>query len=681
MRDEIARHDGRWRGWLSLALVLSVGAGVADAQRMAQGEISFIAGGIAPVGSAAAFRVPGESQQTTDAVADFEQMLKNKQWDKAFRAMEAFQDRQPAPMVRTADGFVVPCDLYARERLAALPPDGRRAFRVFHDAQARSLLDVPEGSAEEIAALVKVYQKFLISSVGAAAADRWGDAYFERGDFARAAQCWADVIAYCPDTTIPAARLDVTRATALARAGDAAGFEEVRARAGKKYGAEKVEIGGHEWTVAEYLATLAREQKAVPATAPDDVLAPPDRIPLPRADAPSWRYEYLSEALRRQTVLAIQNNGYSAAMMDTMGASSAGDGRRVFINWFGATTALDAGTGKVVWQTDKPEVMPQRVQRMMSYGVFHGGALLCERGVVIGLGYEQNRMPYARLACYAADTGAVKWNTATQPGLSNYCFLGGPVIAGGVVYGAALKEMRGELSLIALDFATGAKLWEVVLGTPTQNSRGGYNIDLDPQIEAAGNRVFVLTNDGALVAVDPLEKRVSWAYMYGAGRKMAPRRRRGALPPVTADQSGDLAVEQGVLYFKDKGQDQVHALDINGRGVLWKKEAGTTDAILGIIDGDLYVLGDALTAYKPRTFERRWWSELFGENAGEPLFTRSEVYLFGSKGLFDIDRKTGKVVQMMTDFEQDPSGGAVLAAGKTLILITDTAAVGYAVSP
>lgn len=685
MHQGTSRRAGHKR-WLLLVAVFGLGWGSAYGELQARqvGALSILGNGgdgADPVANPAAFRVPGESQQTTDAVADFEQLLADKQWDKAFRAMEAFQSASPVPMVRTEDGFVVPVDLYSRRKLASLPPDGRQAFRVFNDARAKALMDKPEGSPEELAALEKVYQKFLISSFGPAAADRLGDTCFERGDFSRAARCWADILAYCSDSTIPPARLYVKQATALARSGDWARFEEVQRRVQAKFPGEKVVLGGRDLPAAEYLAALAKERDAATPSAAGPAAADSpiaDKIPIPRSDAPAWKYEFLTEQLRQQAALAIQNNGYSTAMLDSLRPVAESDGARVFINWFGSTTALDGDSGKLLWQTDKPETMPQRIQNMVNYGVFKGGALLLERGLVLSVGYETNRMPYARIACYAADSGKVKWNTSTDSGLQEYCFLGSPVIEGDTIYCTALKQMRGELSLVAIDFNTGTKRWDLVLGVPTQNPRGGNNVDLDPQIEVGNDQVFVLTNDGALVAVDPMEKRVAWAYMYGPGRKMFANvyRRRGTVPP-TVGQSGDLPIEQGILYFKDKGQEELHAVDISDRSVVWKKEVGTAGAILGIIDGDLYVLGDALTAYKPRTLERRWWSELFGGNAGAPLFTQSQVYLFGSAGLFGIDRKSGKVVQMLTEFEKDPSGGSVLAAGKSLIVVTDSAAVGY----
>ncbi len=633
------------------------------------------------VSSMAAFRVPGESQQTTDAVADFEQLLTNKQWDKAFRAMETFQSANPVPMVRTANDFVMPVDLYGRRRLASLPPDGRQAFRVFYDAQAKALLEKPEGSSEELAALEKVYQKYLISSYGPAAADRLGDTYFERGDFSQAAKCWADIITYCPDSTISVARLYVKQATALARAGDWTRFDQIQQRVQTRYPGEKVVIGGGEVAVTEYLTALAKERASDAADAAGLAAASnpvPDKIPLPKADVPAWKYEFFNENLRQQVAVAFQNRGYGSGLIDNLRPEAVNDETRVYINWFGLTAAIDAKTGKVIWQSDKSETIAQRVQQMVNYGIFNSGAMLLDRGLIFSTGYEQNRMPYLRIACYDAASGKLKWNTSGNSGLGEYFFLGSPVIEGDVVYCTALKQMRGELNLVAMSRTSGTKLWELALGNPTQNPNGGYNVDLEPQIEATDDQIFVLTNDGALVAVDPVEKRLAWAYMYGEGRKIFSNRfrRRGAMPP-TGGRRGDLPIEHGILYFKDKGQEELHAVNINDRSILWTKEIGSTDALLGIIDGELYVLGDALTTYKPSSLERRWWSELFGKNVDAPLFTQSQVYLYGTAGLFDIDRKTGKITQMLTEFDTEPTGGSVLAVDQTLILITDTTVVGY----
>jgi hypothetical protein len=130
--------------------------------------------------------------------------------------LESLESMKPAPMIRREDGFIVPCDIQVRQLLLSLPADGKKAFRVFYDDKARALLAAsgatgqaggdpdrrPRRPARRLPALPHLLRR-------PRAADTLGDAYFERGDFARAARCWRDIIAYCADADISLPRLTV----------------------------------------------------------------------------------------------------------------------------------------------------------------------------------------------------------------------------------------------------------------------------------------------------------------------------------------------------------------------------------------------------------------------------------------------------------------------------------------
>ena len=186
-----------------------------------------------------------------------------------------------------------------RERLwlaqAELPAAGRGAFRLFHDAAADELLQAMRrapgsapgsasgsapgsgGERDEVEAGERLYKDYFLSSAGPAGVDRLGDLYFERGEFAAAARLWDDLLTYQAGEALGGlggggvgaaeggaaegvggvVRLRVKRAVALARAGDAAGFEAVREGLLARDGDAKVTVGGREVAVREVLAGLS----------------------------------------------------------------------------------------------------------------------------------------------------------------------------------------------------------------------------------------------------------------------------------------------------------------------------------------------------------------------------------------------------------------------------------------
>ena len=115
----------------------------------------------------------------TEAISDYRRYCQRQQWEKAFKELEKVGSAKPGGLVPDKDGVMVPPSVMLSRLLAELPDEGKTAFRLFHDADAKSLLDQAQGKDEE-ANLTKVATEYLFTSSGDAAANRLGDLLFER---------------------------------------------------------------------------------------------------------------------------------------------------------------------------------------------------------------------------------------------------------------------------------------------------------------------------------------------------------------------------------------------------------------------------------------------------------------------------------------------------------------------
>ena len=60
-------------------------------------------------------------------------------WEKAFKQIETLLAEPAVGLVPSKDGLLVPLSMAVATDLAALPPSGQDAYRLFHDAEAKKL--------------------------------------------------------------------------------------------------------------------------------------------------------------------------------------------------------------------------------------------------------------------------------------------------------------------------------------------------------------------------------------------------------------------------------------------------------------------------------------------------------------------------------------------------------------
>jgi outer membrane protein assembly factor BamB len=292
--------------------------------------------------------------------------------------------------------------------------------------------------------------------------------------------------------------------------------------------------------------------------------------------------------------------------------------------------------------------------------------------------------------------GAAAWRASTTPqGEKDQEGFGGGLAAdGGRIYAGT-----GFGQVVALDARTGKKLWEKVVGAPVRSSP-----------TAAGERLFVLTTEGAVYCLSGADGSEQWNF-------------RGNAERASILSNASPAVEGDVVVVPFPSGDIVALRTADGK-VLWSDSLARTrtassltamsDAARPAIDGGTvfavghagrmiavsyktgerlwsltvpsiqapYVAGDSvfvvdtggqLMAITRRDGKIQWTAKLPGASTWSgPVLAGSRLWLVSSKGqLVNVEAQTGKVVGTQ-DLGQPVFVGPVVA-GSRMFVLTDKA--------
>lgn len=630
------------------------------------------------------FQLKKEDRKIIDALSDFERYRDKKAWDLAFRSINTLTETPSRGMIQAKDGFWFPSNVRIFKSLVSLPPEGREAFRAFNDAKAKQMFEQaksPEAS-DEIPALRKIYEQYFVTSVGPQAADRLGDAYFETGDFLAAESVWASIMSNAPDADLSLAKLCVKRATALARSGQISRLRDLAQTVHEKYGSEKVTVGGNDVIVADYIDSMISSS----TTKPVDEEAPVADFRLPDKDDPAWQMEFAGEDIMDALRNSLNNMGWGQWMSNLTNfvPPATVDEKRVYVNFLGICFALDARTGKLLWRTDKFTDIIGKAQEFANYGldtdryqlVTAGDYLLAVRVPIKRVNYQE---PF-RITCLVSETGKQKWSSESGS-LSSWSFAGAPIVSNGSVLAVALPQNSRDMSLLSIKLDTGRLEWSMPLGSmQVGNSYRGEPQIPTPALAQRGEMVYVLTNNYALLAVNMPAKRVEWAFTFGA-------------PPVVGNQnyywgeqmnkpleSPAVAVLRGGdLYIKETNGDGVYDIDLTGPTLRWRRPADGTEQIAAITPQRMLLLGDEASAIDMAGDRPMLWSLRLPALTGEmrPIAAGDSFYAFVSRGIYQIDAKTGNTVKIFRGADRDALGGQLYVLKDKLIAVSNLKVTAY----
>lgn len=647
------------------------------------------------------FSVRKEDPKIIDALEDFKRHSQKKAWELAFRAIASVSEKDPKGMVPAGDGVMVPTRQRVWQALAQLPPDGRDAFRLFNDASAKQKFDraTAATAGEDLAALREIFQAFFITSIGDEAADRLGDACFEAGDFLAADAAWKAVLDHYPDTNLSKTRLRLKRCAALSRAARWDAFDEVAASLGPDGAAETVRLAGRDMPASQFLASLREAsgdagggvELATQTQTTADATGP---LEFPQENKPLWQLQFMDETVKQRLNQALQNMGWGNGMEAPVSAAvppSATDGKRVYLNWLGIGFAVDARTGKLLWRTRKFSDLSNQAQQLVYGGVniarYHL-TLNGNRVLITGLPLDQVNQGAGgsyRLVCHNAENGSVLWSTKTGDG-APWSVASSPLPLGDTIYIVASRTNQQELHLLAMSADKGKLTWSVPLGTPQVGvDYRGISQGPSPALLYHAGMIYVVTNNGAVLAVNLAGRRVDWAFscepppiMSGYVMFIPNNVRR--MPVKTP---GAAFIRDSVLYFKESGGYVLYALDLAGPSLKWKRAADPSDTIAGFGPGSLYTVGESVSSIDLATRAMRWSTSLPTETGMlRPILGGDRLYVFSGRGVMQIDTANGDPAgRPFRGADLESLGGALYRTGDRLVSVSNLAVTAYPLPP
>ena len=628
------------------------------------------------------FSLPAQKNEVAESLADFHRYAEKTTWERAFKALEKVQAADPNALTPSSDGLYMPTRLVIRQALAGLPPAGKQAYRLFHDADAKALYDQAQGK-DEIEKLRKVFTDYFITSLGDAAADRLGDIYFEQGEMDKAAECWRAVLEWCPESALPRVRLLVKSAIAEARGGHWDAFAELNREVHQRHADETVLLGGKQVPAAAHLDAF--EKKYRPQGQSGAVADSRSRdLRLPAGDAPAWQFRIIPQRDASAIAQVGVNWGWGMRFpVAEMVPAVARDEQRVYLNFLGYLLAVDIKTGKLLWRSARFSDLGQKVQQNQyhypeQYSIVAAGETLwCVSRDVGQIG--QHGQPF-RIGRWEAATGKAGWNSQNIAELQQWNVLGAPMPAGDRVYVTAAKTGQGaELHALALQASDGKLLWSTHLGThQADQTQMWHRRSAQPSLVLNGGKVYVESHAGALIVIDATSGAIDWAFAYDSSM---PETNNWYNQPSTFTTAAAPVLIDTTLYLKGMRSDRLYALDISVPKVLWKRPVSES-AMLVAVDGDtLYLSGEEVLALNLADRKLKWATRLpAGTGWLKPLLTADRFYQFTSRGIFELDKANGDTVRLFRGSDLDSLGGVLFSAPDRLITVSNLALTAYALS-
>jgi outer membrane protein assembly factor BamB len=287
--------------------------------------------------------------------------------------------------------------------------------------------------------------------------------------------------------------------------------------------------------------------------------------------------------------------------------------------------------------------------------------------------------PY-RLLCLDGRTGTQRWSSESS-GMGTWSFAGEPLLVEGTLYAVAQRQSTTEAHVLAIDPSNGRLQWSVMLGTMTaQGNRysgaAGFGV---PSLVESGGMVYVLTNNGAVVAVNAVSRTVEWAFTHETKQVpnemfWSPYRSSAA----TIETRGRVLVQDGVLYAKETGGSAIYAIDLGGPTLKWARPVASEDMIAGIGDGRMYLLGLDLSAMDLDS-RRLLWSVRTPVQTGalRPILDGGHGYVLSSRGVYQVELADGDVVRLFRGGDSDSLGGTLWASGERLVCVSNLRITAY----
>jgi hypothetical protein len=192
--------------------------------------------------------------------------------------------------------------------------------------------------------------------------------------------------------------------------------------------------------------------------------------------------------------------------------------------------------------------------------------------------------------------------------------------------------------------------------------------------------VYVMTNNGALLAISTSARRLEWAFTCDGPPVMGQQRFFSPdMVMPTAGHTGAILAREGVLYMKETGADAVYAIDLSGPTLKWRRPLDRSDSIAGISNNQMITIGDDVCGIELDHRAMLWSARL--PTGCSPQVDASisgkDAFVFAGRGVFQIDTTSGNVASVFRGYDRDSLGGLVYIAGGKMITVSNQAVTAY----
>ncbi|HZZ42762.1 MAG TPA: PQQ-binding-like beta-propeller repeat protein [Tepidisphaeraceae bacterium] len=642
-----------------------------------------------------------DSAVAAEKMALGERMERLKDWDKAAdvfqEILEKYADRVVQSTVPGQANHYSSVIVAVQERLAKWPEDGLRAYRNRYEAPAADLLAA--AGRDDYGALNTVYQRYFITNAGKTAGLRLIDLYLENGEFSAAAWLGDRLLQWHPTITPDKPAVLYRVAVAYHLSGDQekanARLEELKNFAPNSTGT----VRGQDVNLAD---SLAKDLAAPIAVAQNESA---DSWPVFMGDATRGRISTGAGRAGARPFSSIDlahpsNTGLTPEARQEAESAEKLD-QEQGLN-LGIIPAVDRGEmffqdGSRIYAVslDSGAQLPGWTQPYVGSNVITPGShrqqytvTVTDKEVLAVIGQADRTISFpgqpptmtgdARLVCLDRATGKEKWSRSPRdfPDQGNVRALslgGSPLVVGDNVYicGTGGKSQQfDDCYVFCLDRATGNHKWSAYICSAStgQTIMGG---DVAPASDTAcsvaysSGRLYVLSNLGAVAAVDAYSGAISWLDTYERDTVDNPTMMRfgmGATPQLTRPWACNPAVVYNGRIFALPSDGKYLSVYDAGSGETLKRvslgdvdNANTLIGVQGnkiIVSSDTRVFAFNWEAYDPATFDPHskviYWTSTFSKTPirGRGFLTADSVFIPTRDRLFRLSLpNNGKVTE------------------------------------
>ncbi|HTU21933.1 MAG TPA: PQQ-binding-like beta-propeller repeat protein [Gemmataceae bacterium] len=629
-------------------------------------------------------KILGESAAPAIRLSDARKKLDEHKWSEAIEALQTILNTAGDDLVAVTPTHSVRAGRLCQIQLAALPAEALGVYRRRYENQARKKLQRAQAE-RDVAELRKLVEDAFCTRAAEKALDLLGDLAFERGRFAEAEEWWRllaplpdgrrdaavrGLSLVYPDLSLDPARLQAKQLLARLFRGSDSEWTAALDTYGKRHGKAEGTLAGRKGRYIDLLRALAAQRKKRGDTDRDDWLTfggDPSRgrvIPasediLDRLSAlcegPSWTFSLEKRALQEE---GIPSPAVNAEQARTLAFYPVIAGHHVLVADARYVTAFDVRNGKSEewYDVAKDNWVVRPNLKLPALPDLRYTLTVAEDNVYVRLGPQdlgraapappappRNAEPKPQrdketflttLRLRAEDRQPRRRREIRGIVQDNAFFEGSPLVGDGLLWVASTRY-HGEHCLTAIDCYTSEDTtapplrWRRdVCETPAPKAgQPRYRHHL---LTRAGSQIVYCTHNGAVVSIDALTGRTSWAVRYPRRTSGEEGKLRDVAPVLFA---------AGRLYVAPADSDNLLCLDPATGCLLWELEPVR-------VPGS----GDKLWDLEPVNVVH-----LLGVGQGQLIFTTS-------RGLRAVGADDGSLAWSV------PDSGTLTPAGRGLLI-------------